>query len=157
MAIKLNKKAPNFKLIDQSGKDHQLKNFIGKNIVIYFYPKDNTPGCTKESCSFRDLNKDFSSLNTIIIGISKDSPESHQKFIEKFSLPFLLLCDEDTKMMQEYEAWGEKQMYGKKYMGIIRSTVIINTEGIVIKHWDKVSKAEDHPQKVLNFLKENLG
>ena len=156
MAIRLNEKPPKFQLIDKDNKTYQLKDFQDKNIIIYFYPKDDTPGCTKESCKFRDLNNEFIKLDTIVIGVSKDSPESHKKFIEKFNLPFLLLCDESTQMMQDYEAWGEKNLYGKISIGTIRSTVVINKEGIVVKHWKKVPKAETHPEKVLEYIKNNL-
>lgn len=146
------KKAPNFNLLGSDGKNHSIKDYQGKNIVIYFYPKDNTPGCTKESCGFRDLNNAFEDHETIILGVSKDGLDSHNKFINDFNLPFVLLSDPDTEMMQKYGAWGEKVLYGKTSIGCIRSTVIIDKEGIVIKHWKKVPKADAHPQKVFEFV-----
>jgi peroxiredoxin Q/BCP len=146
------KKAPAFTLEGSDGKKHSLKDYAGKKVVIYFYPKDNTPGCTKESCGFRDLNKKISGLNAVVLGVSKDSLKSHDKFISDFNLPFVLLSDPDTSMMKKYGAWGEKVLYGKKSMGCIRSTVIVDENGKVIKHWRKVPKADEHPQKVLEFL-----
>lgn len=146
------KKAPAFTLEGSDGKMHSLKDYAGKRVVIYFYPKDNTPGCTKEACGFRDLNKQIADLNTVVLGVSKDSLTSHDKFINDFNLPFVLLSDPDTQMMQTYGAFGEKVLYGKTSMGVIRSTVIVDEKGKVIKHWRKVPKAEDHPQKVLEYL-----
>ncbi len=146
------KKAPSFTLKGSDGKTHSLKDYKGKTVVVYFYPRDNTPGCTKEACGFRDLYGDFQKHNIVILGVSKDSLESHDKFIKKFKLPYILLSDPDTKMMQRYSAFGEKIMYGRKSIGVIRSTVVIDPAGKIIKHWRKVSKAADHPQKVLEFL-----
>lgn len=146
------KKAPAFTLEGSDGKKHSIKDYIGKTVVIYFYPKDNTPGCTKESCGFRDLNKDLAGLNAVVLGVSKDSLKSHDKFITDFQLPFVLLSDPDTKMMENYGAYGQKVLYGKISLGTIRSTVIIDESGKVIKHWRKVPKADIHPQKVLEFL-----
>ena len=120
--------------------------------MIYFYPRDNTPGCTKESCGFRDLNMELKDLNTVVLGVSKDGLDSHDKFISDFNLPFVLLSDPDTKMMKKYGAFGEKVLYGKTSIGTIRSTVIIDEQGKVIKHWRKVPKAEAHPAKVLEVL-----
>ena len=149
------KKAPSFTLKGSDRKNHNLNDYKGKNIVIYFYPKDNTPGCTKESCGFRDLNQAFEDHNTVILGVSKDGLESHDQFISDFNLPFILLSDPDTTMMAQYGAWGEKILYGKKSIGCIRSTVIIDKKGTVIKHWKKVPKAESHPEKVFEFI-QNL-
>ncbi len=146
------KKAPVFTLEGSDRKKHALKDYAGKKVVIYFYPKDNTPGCTKESCGFRDLNKQIGDLNAVVLGVSKDSLDSHDKFIGDFNLPFVLLSDPETKMMAKYGAWGEKVLYGKTSIGCIRSTVIIDEKGKVIKHWRKVPKAEAHPQKVLEYL-----
>lgn len=146
------KKAPAFTLEGSDGKMHSLKDYAGKKVVIYFYPRDNTPGCTKEACAFRDLNPQILDLNTVVLGVSKDSLKSHDKFINDFNLPFVLLSDPDTKMMQTYGAFGEKVLYGKTSMGVIRSTVIVDENGKVIKHWRKVPKAADHPQKVLEYL-----
>ena len=146
------KKAPAFTLEGSDGKKHSIKDYAGKKIVIYFYPKDNTPGCTKESCGFRDLNKKIAGLNAVVLGVSRDSLASHDKFIDKFRLPFVQLSDPEAKKMQKYGAWGEKVLYGKTTVGCIRSTVIVDEKGKVIKHWRKVPKADVHPQKVLEFL-----
>ena len=146
------KKAPAFTLAGSDGKMHSLKDYAGKRVVIYFYPRDNTPGCTKEACGFRDLGERFANLNAVVLGVSKDSLASHDKFIEKFNLPFVLLSDPNTKMMAKYGAFGEKVLYGKTSIGTIRSTVVVDEKGKVVKHWRKVSKAEAHPQKVLEFL-----
>ena len=146
------KKAPAFSLEGSDGKTHSLEDYAGKTVVIYFYPRDNTPGCTKEACGFRDLNQQMADENTVVLGVSKDSQTSHDKFIEKFELPFVLLSDPETTMMQQYGAWGEKKLYGKISTGCIRSTVIIDGTGTIIKHWRKVPKAEAHPQKVLEFI-----
>ena len=146
------KKAPDFSLNGSDGKAHSLKDYEGQRVVIYFYPRDNTPGCTKEACGFRDLNKEITDQNTVVLGISKDSLVSHDKFIAKFELPFTLLSNPETEMMQQYGAWGEKKLYGKVSIGCIRSTVIVDEQGTVIKHWRRVPKAADHPQKVLEFI-----
>lgn len=146
------KQAPDFKLEGSDGKIHSLADYAGKNVVIYFYPKDNTPGCTKESCGFRDLNSAFNDHNTIVIGVSKDGLASHDKFINKFNLPFVLLSDPDTSMMAKYQAWREKSLYGKTALGCIRSTVVIDPSGKIIKHWQRVPKAATHPEKVFEFV-----
>ena len=146
------KKAPAFTLEGTDGGKHSIKDYLGKKVVIYFYPRDNTPGCTKESCGFRDLNKDLADLNTVVLGVSKDSLKSHDKFIADFNLPFVLLSDSETKMMAKYHAWGEKVLYGKTSIGCIRSTVIVDEVGKIIKHWRKVPKAEAHPARVLKSL-----
>ena len=149
--------APSFSLLDQSGKTHTLEDYKGQYLVIYFYPKDNTPGCTKESCKFRDNLNNFKDLNCSILGVSADSAASHEKFISKYDLNFPLLVDSEKEMLDAYGAWGEKNNYGKKYMGIIRSTVIIDPQGKIAKHWKTVRGAEDHPEKVLEALKEIQG
>ncbi len=123
MAIVEGKKAPAFALDGSDGKKHKLSDYTGKTVIIYFYPKDDTPGCTKEACNFKTLNKKIEKQGAVVLGVSKDDLESHDKFIKKFKLPFTLLSDPSTKMMQKYEAWGEKNMYGKKTVGCIRSTV----------------------------------
>lgn len=146
------KKAPAFTLEGSDGQKHSIKDYVGKKVVIYFYPRDNTPGCTKESCGFRDLSKDLAKANTVVLGVSKDSLKSHDKFIADFKLPFVLLSDPDTKMMAKYGAWGEKVLYGKTSIGCIRSTVIVDETGKIIKHWRKVPNADAHPAKVLEFL-----
>jgi len=146
------RKAPAFSLAGSDGKKHSLKDYSGRIVVIYFYPRDNTPGCTKEACGFRDLDKDLKDSNAVVLGVSKDSLESHAKFIDKFKLPFVLLSDPSTKMMAKYGAFGEKVLYGKKSIGTIRSTVIIDSKGRVVKHWRRVPSAEKHPQKVLEVI-----
>jgi peroxiredoxin Q/BCP len=154
MASLEGKTAPDFELEGSDGKKYALHNFSGKTVVIYFYPKDNTPGCTKEACSFRDLYQDLQKLGVVLLGVSKDSLKSHDKFIRDFGIPFVLLSDPDAKMMQAYGAFGEKVMYGKKTMGTIRSTVVVGPDGMVVKHWQTVKKAEDHPAVVVGFLTE---
>ncbi len=146
------KKAPAFTLEGSDGKKHAIKDYLGKRVVIYFYPRDNTPGCTKEACGFRDLDKEIAGLNTVVLGVSKDSLKSHDKFIADFKLPFTLLSDPEATMMEKYGAWGEKVLYGKTSIGCIRSTVIVDEKGKVIKHWRKVPEAATHPQKVLEIL-----
>jgi peroxiredoxin Q/BCP len=152
MAIAEGKKAPAFTLIDQDGKKVSLDDFAGKNLVLYFYPKDDTPGCTKEACGFRDDWKTIQKLGATVVGVSGDSEASHVKFREKYKLPFTLLSDPSKKMMSAYGAYGEKMMYGKKVTGVIRSTVWIGPDGKVKKHWARVPKADEHPSKVLEAL-----
>jgi peroxiredoxin Q/BCP len=149
------KKAPAFSLAGSDGKTHTLAGYKGKTVVLYFYPKDDTPGCTKEACGFRDHFSKMAKLGAVVLGVSKDPIASHQKFIGKYKLPFVLLSDPEASVMQAYGAWGEKMMYGKPVTGTIRSTVVIDGKGAVIKHWTKVSKAEEHPEDVLDFLTEN--
>jgi len=151
--IKENSKAPNFKLPSSNNKDFELNKNLKRYLVIYFYPRDNTPGCTNEAKDFSKLNKEFKKLNCEIVGISKDSIESHKKFIIKFKIPFQLLSDEKIIALKKYKAWGEKSMYGKKFMGIKRTTILINPKGKIIKIWNNV-KVTDHAKEVLNFLKE---
>jgi len=152
MTVKIGKPAPVFTLNGSDGKIHSLKDYAGKTVVLYFYPKDNTPGCTKEACGFRDLTPKLKKLNAVVLGVSKDSLTSHDKFIGDFKLPFVLLSDPSAKVMRIYGAFGEKMQYGKLILGTIRSTVIIGPDGKVAKHWKKVAKAEEHPAKVLEFL-----
>ena len=152
MPVEEGKKAPALTLPDTDGNKVKLTDFAGKNVVVFFYPKDDTPGCTKDACGFRDLYKQIEKQNAVILGVSPDGPESHQKFIDKFKLPFTLLCDPNKKVMERYGAWGEKMMYGKKTVGVIRSTVIVGPDGKVKKHWKRVAKAEAHPAKVLEAL-----
>jgi peroxiredoxin Q/BCP len=147
------RKAPDFSLPGSDGKTHSLADYAGRTLIIYFYPRDNTPGCTKEACSFRDLFNDLQEMNVALVGVSRDSLASHDKFIGKFGLPFTLLSDSDTTMMQAYGAFGEKMMYGKTTQGTIRSTVIVGPDGTVVKHWPAVKKAETHPQEVVEFIK----
>lgn len=148
------KQAPDFSLEGSDGKRHTLATHAGRYVVLYFYPKDNTPGCTKESCGFRDLSESLDNYNTTVLGVSKDDIDSHHAFIDDFNLPFVLLSDPDTEMMATYGAWGEKVLYGKKSIGCIRSTVVIDPSGKVIKHWKRVPKAEAHPTKVFEFIEQ---
>ncbi len=156
MAIEEGNAAPAFTLEDTKGNKVSLKDLKGKEVIIYFYPKDDTPGCTKEACGFRDFWKDIQKLGVVILGVSPDDPESHQKFVAKYKLPFTLLCDPDKKTMEKYGAYGEKVMYGKKTTGVIRSTVWIGPDGRVKKHWKRVSDAGEHPAKVLETLRAGV-
>ena len=144
--------APAFTLAGSDGKMHSLAEYRGKNVIIYFYPRDNTPGCTKEACGFRDQHQTLAAMNAVLLGVSRDSLKAHDKFIRDFSLPFVLLSDPDLAMMKEYGAYGEKIMYGKPVEGVIRSTVIVDADGVVKKHWRKVAKAETHPLEVIKFM-----
>ena len=150
--IKEGNKAPDFTALDQNGKKVKLSSFKGKkNIVLYFYPKDMTPGCTTQACDFRDQLKKFK--NTVILGVSIDPQERHQKFIEKYDLPFSLLADTDKKVVQKYGVWQEKKLYGKTFMGIVRTTFLIDKTGTVKKIFPKV-KVKTHIEEVLKELKE---
>lgn len=151
--VEVGKKAPDFTLLNQDGKKIKLSEFAGKNVVLYFYPKDNTSGCTAEACNFRDTFPQFSNLDAVIIGISPDSVESHKKFAEKYKLPFDLLSDIDKKVVEKYGVWKEKSMYGKKYMGVERTTYIIGKDGKVKKVFQKV-KVPNHHNEVMETLKE---
>lgn len=153
MAIQEGQQAPTFILNDARGTPVSLDDLRGKNVIVYFYPKDDTPGCTKEACGFRDLWQEVQRLDAVVLGVSPDDAASHQKFIAKYSLPFTLLSDPDKQVLTEYGAYGEKTSYGKKTMGVIRSTVWIDPEGKVKKHWRPVTKAEGHPAQVLAALK----
>ena len=153
MSIEINKLAPDFKLMGSDGKEHSLSDYKGKNIVLYFYPKNNTAGCTTEACDFRDNIQNFHDLNAIILGVSRDSLASHDKFITKLSLPFVLLSDPYETVCKLYDVIKEKNMYGKKYMGVERSTFLINKEGILIEEFRKV-RVKGHIEKVLDKIKE---
>ncbi len=152
MAIEEGKAAPAFTLADANGEKVSLRDYTGKHVIVYFYPKDDTPGCTKEACGFRDHWRDIQKLGAVVLGISPDDGTSHRAFATKYKLPFTLLSDPDRKVMQKYEAFGEKMMYGKKTTGVIRSTVWVGPDGKVRKHWRRVAKAADHPRKVLEAL-----
>lgn len=154
MTIQEGKTAPAFTLPDADGKKVSLRDLRGKWVILYFYPRDNTSGCTKEACAFRDLHARTTRKNTVVVGVSPDSESSHQSFRSKYRLPFVLLADPDRKVMEKYAAWGEKTMYGKKTTGVIRSTVLIDPKGRVVKHWKRVGKAADHPAQVLKLLEE---
>ena len=153
MALKVGDKAPAFKLKNQDEDTISLSGLKGKPVVLYFYPKDDTPGCTKEACNFRDEFPKFGKLKAEIIGISTDSVKSHKKFAEKYGLPFILLADEKKQVVQEYGVWKEKNMYGRKYMGIERTTFIINSDGRIANLFPKV-KVDEHNKEVMEALKE---
>ena len=153
--IKENFKVPNFKLPSSNNKTFEINKSLKQYLVIYFYPRDNTPGCTSEAKDFSKLYKEFKKLNCDIFGISKDSVDSHKKFISKFKIPFQLLSDEKIIALKKYGAWGEKSMYGKKFMGIKRTTVLINPKGKIIKIWNNV-KVKDHAKEVSSCLKEAI-
>ncbi|MBS4961181.1 MAG: thioredoxin-dependent thiol peroxidase, partial [Clostridiales bacterium] len=131
-------KAPDFTLPDKDGKNINLSDFKGKKVILYFYPKDNTPGCTKQACAFADAYQEYKNLDIEIIGISKDSVSSHLKFTDKFHLPFILLSDPQLTAIQSYDVWHEKKLYGKVSMGVVRTTYLIDENGIIEKVWDKV-------------------
>lgn len=147
-------KAPGFRAPDQDGKTVDLKDLKGQRVVLYFYPKDDTPGCTKEACSFRDADEVYRKKNIRVLGVSTDDEKSHQKFISKFSLPFDLLADTDKKIVEDYGVWGEKSMYGKKYMGTNRKTFLIDGDGKIVKIFDKVN-VEKHADEVLAAFGED--
>ena len=147
------KKAPSFSLADQDGKMHTLEDYKGKWIVLYFYPKDDTPGCTKEACNFRDGLQKFTDRNIQILGMSKDSVKSHKKFADKFHLNFPLLSDESTQTIQAYGAWGKKKFMGREYDGILRNTYLINPEGEIVKEYLNV-KPEQHANEILKDMEE---
>src|SRR5574341_212331 len=156
MASLEGQKAPAFNLVGNDGKNHSVEDFRGKTVVLYFYPKDNTPGCTKEACGFRDQIASLRKAGAVVLGVSKDSIDSHNKFADKYKLPFTLLSDPKAEVMKKYGAFGKKMMYGKVVQGTIRSTVVIGPKGDVIKHWTTVKKAEDHPREVISFIKSEI-
>jgi peroxiredoxin Q/BCP len=149
--IEVGKKAPAFRLINQDDQPVSLKDLSGRWVVLYFYPKDDTPGCTTEACEFTSGLKQFEELDALVIGVSADSPESHRKFIQKHGLKVLLLSDPDHAVMEQYGAWGPKLTYGKETIGVIRSTVLIDPQGKIAHHWPKV-KAEGHAEQVREKL-----
>jgi peroxiredoxin Q/BCP len=151
--LKEGDKAPDFSAKDQDGNDVSLTDLKGQRVVLYFYPKDDTPGCTKEACSFRDSDDVYKEKNIRVLGVSTDSEKSHQKFISKFNLPFTLLADTDKKIVEDYGVWGEKSMYGRKYMGTNRKTFLIDEQGNIKKVFDKVNVSE-HADEVLTAFGE---
>ncbi len=153
--LKVGDIAPDFCLPDKDGKEVCLKDFNGKNVILYFYPKDNTPGCTIEAIGFTTILNDFQKLDAVIIGVSPDSPASHAKFIEKKDLKVILLSDEDKEILKAYGAWGLKQFRGKTYKGVTRSTFLIDASGKIAHAWPKV-KVRGHPEDVKNTLSEFL-
>ncbi|WP_286209383.1 thioredoxin-dependent thiol peroxidase [Dubosiella newyorkensis] len=151
--LEVGTKAPDFTLQDQDGKDVSLSDFKGKKVILYFYPKDNTSGCTKQACAFKELYPDFMEKDAIVLGVSKDSVASHKKFQEKYELPFELLSDPGHKVIEQYDVWKEKSMYGKKYMGIVRSTYLIDEEGKIEKALEKV-KPQQNPEQMLKLVED---
>ena len=149
--LEVGMKAPNFTLKDKDGRDVSLSDFLGKKVVLYFYPKDNTPGCTRQACAFSGAYKDFANKNVEVIGISKDSVASHVKFAEKYGLPFVLLSDPEHKVIEDYGVWQEKKLYGKLNMGVVRTTFIIDEKGIVEKVMPKV-KPDTNAAEILEYL-----
>lgn len=144
-------KAPDFTLPDENGRMHSLKDYLGKKVILYFYPRDNTQGCTKQACGFRDLYPQFQEKNAVVLGISKDSVASHKKFSEKYGFPFTILSDTEKEVIQAYDVWKEKKLYGKVSMGVVRTTYLIDENGVIIKAVDKV-KAADNPMQMLELL-----
>ncbi|AXI08419.1 thioredoxin-dependent thiol peroxidase [Oceanobacillus zhaokaii] len=155
MTIEVGKLVKDFTLPNQDGESVSLSDYKGKNVVLYFYPKDMTPGCTTEACDFRDQHESFLGLDAVIIGISPDPANSHQKFIGKYDLPFLLLADEDHKVAEDFDVWKLKKNFGREYYGVERSTFIIDKEGRLQKEYRKV-KVEGHVEDALTFIRENL-
>ncbi len=145
--IELNTKAPLFSLPDQDGKIHSLSDYKGKKVLLYFYPKDDTPGCTTEACNFRDGYEEFKKMGLVILGVSKDTVKSHKKFAEKFSLPFPLLSDESLETIQAYGVWQKKKLYGREYMGIARISFLIDEDGKIAKIYEAV-KTNEHADEV---------
>ena len=143
--------APSFSLPDQNGQMHTLEEYRGKKVILYFYPKDNMPGCTKQACGFGELYPQFTEKGAVVVGISKDSVASHKRFEEKYSLPFTLLSDPELQAIQAYDVWKEKTLYGKKSMGVVRTTYLIDEDGIIVRAMDKV-KAAQNPAQMLEIL-----
>lgn len=152
MHVTEGKAAPKFTLPDADGNEVNLDDFLGRNVIVYFYPRDDTPGCTKEAQAFRDLLKKIEGANAVVLGISPDGADSHAKFSAKYRLPFALLSDPKKTVMTKYGAYGEKTLYGKKTTGVIRSTVWVGPDGTVRQHWRRVANAEKHPEQVLKAL-----
>ena len=149
--LDIGSKAPDFTLPDQNGENHSLKDYKGKKVILYFYPKDNTSGCTKQACGFGELLPQFTEKGAVILGVSKDSVASHKKFEEKFSLPFTLLSDTELNVIKAYDVWKEKKNYGKVSMGVVRSTYLIDEDGMIAKAFGNV-KAAENPGKMLEEL-----
>ena len=149
--LEVGTQAPDFTLPDQNGNRHSLSDYRGKKVILYFYPKDNTPGCTKQACGFAERYPKFTEKGAVVLGISKDSVASHKKFEEKYGLPFTLLADPELAAIQAYDVWQEKKNYGKTYMGVVRSTYLIDENGKIVKAFDKV-KAADNPEQMLGEL-----
>ena len=151
MLLEAGTKAPDFSMPDQDGNMVSLQDFKGQKVILYFYPKDNTPGCTKQACNFGELFPQIREKGAVVLGVSKDSVASHKKFQEKYHLPFTLLSDTELKVLQAYGVWQEKNMYGKKTMGVVRSTYLIDETGVIVKAFGKV-KAAENPRQMLDAL-----
>lgn len=151
--VEVGKPVPDFTLPASNGKEVSLSDYRGQKVVLYFYPKDMTPGCTTESCDFRDYNSEFEKRNTEVLGISADDLQSHEKFIQKHQLPFLLLSDEEHKVCEMFGVWKPKKMFGKEFLGIERSTFVIDEDGRLAKEWRKV-KVNGHVEEVLEFIRQ---
>ena len=149
--LEVGTKAPDFTLPDQNGNMHSLSEYRGKKVILYFYPKDNTAGCTKQACGFAERYPQFTEKGAVVLGVSKDSVASHKKFEEKYGLPFTILSDPELVAIQAYDVWQEKKNYGKTYMGVVRTTYLIDEEGKIAKAFDKV-KAADNPEQMLGEL-----
>ena len=149
--LEIGTKAPDFTLPDQNGELHSLKDYLGSRVILYFYPRDNTPGCTKQACGFGDRYPQIREKGAVVLGVSKDSVVSHKKFEEKYGLPFTLLSDPELSVIQAYDVWKEKKNYGKVSMGVVRTTYLIDEKGIIVNANDKV-KAADNPQEILDIL-----
>ena len=149
--LAIDTQAPSFSLPDQTGPIHTLEEYRGKKGILYFYPKDNTPGCTKQACAFGELYPQFTASGAVVLGVSKDSVASHKKFEEKYGLPFTILSDEGLETIKAYDVWQEKNMYGKKTMGVVRTTYLIDESGVIVRAFGKV-KAAENPQQMLDML-----
>ena len=149
--LALGTKAPDFTLLDKSGQEITLSSFLGKKVVLYFYPKDNTPGCTRQACAFAGAYEDFKRQDVVVIGISKDSVASHQRFADKYELPFILLSDPELQAIQAFDVWQEKKMYGKVSMGVVRTTYVIDENGVIEKVMPKV-KPDTNAAEILEYL-----
>lgn len=149
--LEVGAKAPDFTLLDQNNQEVSLSQYRGQKVILYFYPRDNTPGCTKQACGFAERYPQFQEKGAVVLGVSKDSVASHKKFETKYELPFTLISDPDLVAIQAYDVWKEKNMYGKKVMGVVRTTYLIDEEGMIIKVYGKV-KAADNPQQMLEEI-----
>lgn len=155
MSVETGTMAPDFTLEANNGESLTLSEYRGKNVILYFYPKDMTPGCTQEACDFRDQHEDFQKVDAVILGISPDPVDRHVKFVDKHGLPFLLLADTEHQVAEAYGVWKPKKMFGKEYLGIERSTFVIDKEGKIAKEWRKV-KVKGHVEEALDYIRENL-
>ncbi|WP_066069969.1 thioredoxin-dependent thiol peroxidase [Neobacillus soli] len=155
MTVEIGMQVPELGVAANNGETVSLANFKGKNVIVYFYPKDMTPGCTTEACDFRDQVQQFTEVNAVIVGVSPDPVDRHQKFVEKYGLPFLLLADTEHQLAEAFGVWKLKKNFGKEYMGIERSTFIIDKEGKLVKEWRKV-QVKGHVDEALTYIKENL-